>query len=171
MKLQSKQLRDGESIELSFSLSPEYITEHLHTKREFEPDLLHQDTQVSLTAKKISLDLWIEGKIHATLDPHCCRCAEDMHIPLEQSFSFFVSPYPNKQYEDESYEDREGMYYFSDPIIDLAPLIREQLYIHLPMVFLCKEDCKGLCSTCGENLNLGTHHCKKQANPVKAVVL
>ena len=36
--------------------------------------------------------------------------------------------------------------------------------------FLCREDCKGLCPTCGKNLNLGPCGCRKQTDPRFAVL-
>ncbi|MGB9809870.1 MAG: YceD family protein, partial [Caldanaerobacter sp.] len=34
--------------------------------------------------------------------------------------------------------------------------------LSLPMKFLCKEDCKGLCPICGTNLNYGSCSCKRE---------
>lgn len=40
-----------------------------------------------------------------------------------------------------------------DATINLEPLVREYLLIEMPISPTCKEDCKGLCTFCGENLN------------------
>ena len=40
-----------------------------------------------------------------------------------------------------------------DATIDLEPLVREYLLIEMPISPTCREDCKGLCTFCGENLN------------------
>jgi uncharacterized protein len=42
---------------------------------------------------------------------------------------------------------------YSGKVIDLDPLLREQLVLALPGYPVCREDCKGLCSVCGANLN------------------
>ncbi len=39
--------------------------------------------------------------------------------------------------------------------------IRELLIIERPLVYLCKSDCKGLCSQCGKDLNDGACNCKE----------
>ena len=39
--------------------------------------------------------------------------------------------------------------------IDLNPEIREEIILNYPLKTLCKEDCKGLCPKCGQNLNQG----------------
>src|SRR5690606_41706177 len=37
--------------------------------------------------------------------------------------------------------------------VDLAPAVREQILLTLPMSALCKDDCRGLCQVCGQDLN------------------
>jgi len=44
--------------------------------------------------------------------------------------------------------------------VELKPAIREQLLLALPMGSLCREDCKGLCASCGQALNEGACDCK-----------
>ena len=45
--------------------------------------------------------------------------------------------------------------------VDLRPAVREQLLLALPMVAVCREDCKGLCGSCGQNLNEKTCGCRQ----------
>ena len=47
---------------------------------------------------------------------------------------------------------------------------REEFILDMDMKFLCREDCKGLCSTCGKNLNLGPCGCRKEIDPRFAVL-
>lgn len=42
---------------------------------------------------------------------------------------------------------------FDGKTIDLDPVVREQVLLALPVSVLCREDCKGLCPTCGQDLN------------------
>ena len=46
-----------------------------------------------------------------------------------------------------------------DGFLDMDEQLREQLEMEFPMRFLCREDCKGLCSKCGKNLNEGECEC------------
>lgn len=48
--------------------------------------------------------------------------------------------------------------YFSG-MIDLDPMIEEHMNLAVPMRFLCREECKGLCPRCGTNLNKGACTC------------
>ncbi len=45
--------------------------------------------------------------------------------------------------------------------IELAPLLREELLLELPMDLLCDEVCKGLCPLCGSELNAGDCGCER----------
>jgi uncharacterized protein len=43
--------------------------------------------------------------------------------------------------------------YVTDQEVDLAAWARDALALALPTQLLCKNDCAGLCPSCGENLN------------------
>ena len=43
--------------------------------------------------------------------------------------------------------------------VDLEPLARETLLVELPLAPLCRQECRGLCPICGEDLNRGACHC------------
>lgn len=49
--------------------------------------------------------------------------------------------------------------------LDTRPLVFEQLQLQVPMRSLCREDCAGLCPTCGADLNSGPCDCRKPADP------
>lgn len=44
--------------------------------------------------------------------------------------------------------------------LDLAPTVRELLILSVPAFVLCREDCRGLCPGCGEDLNVGSCVCR-----------
>ena len=50
-----------------------------------------------------------------------------------------------------------------EPIIDLDDVLRQQVYLALPVKKLCSEGCKGLCLQCGVNLNDTACECAKTA--------
>jgi uncharacterized protein len=49
---------------------------------------------------------------------------------------------------------------FDGHTLDLEPTLREQILLALPMDALCGEGCKGLCPSCGQNLNEATCDCR-----------
>jgi uncharacterized protein len=54
----------------------------------------------------------------------------------------------------------EGNWLYADD------LLRQYLLLELPMAPVCREDCKGLCPTCGQNLNEASCDCApKEGHP------
>jgi uncharacterized protein len=51
--------------------------------------------------------------------------------------------------------------YLSQNFIDLSDLLSEQLQLQIPFQPLCRADCKGICVTCGADLNVGRCACAK----------
>lgn len=49
--------------------------------------------------------------------------------------------------------------------VDLSELARETFILNMPSKTLCREDCRGLCSGCGVNLNYEKCRCKKEVDP------
>ncbi|GAI19598.1 unnamed protein product, partial [marine sediment metagenome] len=58
----------------------------------------------------------------------------------------------------------EASYFTIDEryVLDLAEAIRQYMMLAIPMKPLCREDCAGLCSRCGHNLNQGPCNCLPQ---------
>ncbi len=54
----------------------------------------------------------------------------------------------------------EDTYPLEGDHLDLRPLVRDALLLELPLAPLCQEDCRGLCPTCGADLNLGPCECR-----------
>ena len=60
-----------------------------------------------------------------------------------------------KDAEREIEEDDFATAFYENDQIDLGQLMREQLYLAVPMKPLCDDACRGLCPVCGTNLNRG----------------
>ncbi len=58
-------------------------------------------------------------------------------------------------------EDNDEFIILDGMRLEINDLVSEDIYLALPSRFLCKEDCKGLCSMCGQDLNTGDCSCSK----------
>lgn len=65
----------------------------------------------------------------------------------------------------DSEEDTDTFIVVDNMRLDIDSLISEDIYLSIPSRFLCKTDCKGLCSVCGKDLNEGSCTCKKATDP------
>lgn len=97
-------------------------------------------------------------KASFTYESPCDRCAElvkrEMTIPVEHLLAFHLNDENNDEY-----------LVVKDMKLDLDELVLEDIFLSLPSKFLCKDDCKGLCSICGQNLNKGSCSCEKPIDP------
>jgi uncharacterized protein len=101
------------------------------------------------------------GTLGAELELPCSRCLESFRLPIAAQFDVRYLPASEAsagvEREVEA-EDLETSYYRNDEI-DLNELMREQFYLALPMKPLCSDNCLGLCTQCGTNLNMSTCDC------------
>jgi uncharacterized protein len=44
-------------------------------------------------------------------------------------------------------------YFYDDPVVSVEPIAEERIQMAVPMKPLCREDCRGLCLRCGQDLN------------------
>ncbi|MCU7505119.1 MAG: DUF177 domain-containing protein [Ignavibacteria bacterium] len=100
----------------------------------------------------------------------CDRCGEELTAELKSDFKL-VYLFGNNP---DNSSETVNLYYLTpeQDKIDLRPDINEYAILSIPMKKLCKEDCRGLCPTCGANLNKETCNCTKEnINPVWAPLL
>jgi uncharacterized protein len=138
--------------------------------RTFQPEEVAQAGDAYRIVAPVVLDLEIHkdkekfrlvGRTRTELELACSRCLEPFRLPVDSSFDIRYLPASEMATEEERElqdEDVETSYYRDDRI-DLNEVLREQFYLALPMKPLCVEDCRGLCSQCGTNLNSGACEC------------
>ena len=119
-------------------------------------------------------DLHVDGTVGTAIRFRCSRCNREFSRPFSASFDLSYLPQPkwtNEGAEIElTYADMEIAYY--DGIaFDVDLMVLEQIELAMPMRFVCREDCKGLCYKCGADLNEGTCLCKKEETDSRLSVL
>lgn len=93
---------------------------------------------------------------------NCDRCSEDFKTELKSKFSLIY------MYNKNDVGDETNVFYLSpnDDKIDITADIIDYANLSIPMKKLCDEDCKGLCSSCGTNLNYNKCTCEnKKVDP------
>jgi uncharacterized protein len=83
------------------------------------------------------------------MEIECSRCLAQLRHQLKTEFSDLYA-FNNRQ------TTESDLILPDDANINLEPLVREYLLIEVPIAYLCKPECKGLCSECGVDLNLTT---------------
>jgi uncharacterized protein len=96
----------------------------------------------------------------------CSRCLDVFETEVASSFTLFYNKKSGVPLDDEielREEDLTTISYQGD-YIDFTREIEDQLITEVPYKPLCKGECKGLCSTCGANLNDGDCGCGREGS-------
>lgn len=98
----------------------------------------------------------------------CQRCLEPVSEPVSAEIDLLVQTTETgnalKGLESEVELDEEdfGVYTVDGEELDLDPLLIEQIQLAVPMRPICRDDCQGLCGSCGQNLNRGDCDCETE---------
>ena len=107
------------------------------------------------TVKRFAGEAQMEAEVSFTFEIPCDRCTEMISREYRYHFSHMLVRTLNQ-------EDNDDYILVEDEKLDVDELLRADILLELPTKFLCKPDCKGLCSQCGQNLNLGECDCDKR---------
>ena len=106
---------------------------------------------------KVDGSYLINADINYKYETKCDRCFETTIKEMTTSLSAKLEDY-GKQYEDNESDD---IIYYKKGILDLDEYILMEVASSLPMKTLCDENCKGLCPTCGTDLNKESCTCQE----------
>ena len=98
---------------------------------------------------------YFSGRMEGRIQQPCRLCLEDVDVEIDDEVHFLLAGLGA-----EEADDPEVFLY--DPnarMVDLRPAVRENWLLSAPAYVQCREDCKGLCPTCGTNLNESTCNC------------
>jgi uncharacterized protein len=84
---------------------------------------------------------------------------------VSRGFDLFYAPLPKdtKPKEDRLKDDDTEIGFYQGEGLFLADVIKEQVLLALPLKVICQSDCRGLCPSCGANLNHEECRCETHA--------
>jgi uncharacterized protein len=98
---------------------------------------------------------YFTGRIEGRIELPCRLCLEEVDVEVDEDVHLLLAETGAEEADDPDvflYDPNERM-------LDLRPSIRENWLLTVPAYVQCREDCKGLCPTCGINLNESTCSC------------
>lgn len=115
------------------------------------------DIFAHLEIRKVAGIVEVVGRIETKTIATCSRCLAEYEAPVVHHFAVDFTPEMPEPDATQgelalSAEDL-GLIYYQGDAIDFHDAIQEQVILSLPLRPLCREDCRGLCHNCGENLN------------------
>jgi uncharacterized protein len=129
------------------------------------------DAAVGLSQAGVRLDGRIEpagdgyllrGNLRGGLTVTCARCLEPAPVAIDAPMAIsFVEKGDDEDDEEEDAQD--DVVKFEHGVIDVGGPIRDEILLAVPMSAICREDCAGICPSCGQNRNLTPCDCEKHA--------
>jgi uncharacterized protein len=157
------------------SLSGEVTAEDLGLS---EADaVLKAPLAVTMDLAKADDLITVTGVVEGTIVRQCVRCLKEYEDPLAFSIrvAYALEAKPAQRHPkrvdprktrlvsvevgEEAEEELDDQYHYQGDHVELAPMVREHVILAAPMQPLCKEDCAGLCASCGKDLNEGPCLC------------
>ena len=149
-------------------LEPIFNNEGLSRNFDFELDL--SDVEFN-ACKPFTTPVRVEGTVENStgivelsatavfsMSLFCDRCATElvkqMCVPVNHTLVTHLND-----------DNNDELLLINELRFDLDPLITEDIFLAMPSKFLCDDDCKGVCFTCGKNLNEGPCSCQKPTDP------
>jgi uncharacterized protein len=112
------------------------------------------DIELSKTNNQIILDADFLANVHF----ECDRCSNDFNTELKGTFKmvYFFGNKPDGN-------EKDNLIYLpmTADRIEIGKDLRDFAMLSVPMKKICKEDCNGLCFSCGKDLNEGECNCDK----------
>ena len=107
--------------------------------------------ELDLRLESVVEGVLVSGSATVEVRGECVRCLGEISDELEVDIQELYV-YPGVEPDDDLASRLEG------DLIDLEPLLRDEVVLDLPYQPLCRDDCLGLCVECGANLNENLDH-------------
>jgi DUF177 domain-containing protein len=125
-----------------------------------EPLLSISPLKISGEVRRIEGGYTLDAELVYSGELECSRCLAGYPFQEDEAFSLVLYPRTGAQAPEVELSPRDlDVHLYDDPVVPLAPLAEERVQMALPMKPLCRPDCKGLCPSCGKDLNLGACGC------------
>ncbi len=100
------------------------------------------------------------GTLATVVAAACRRCLAPVAVPVSADIGALFTQ------DAEALDDPDSYPLAPDATaIDVTPAVREEVILAVPRYVLCREDCRGLCPRCGQDLNAGPCGCAPAADP------
>nr|WP_297864570.1 DUF177 domain-containing protein [uncultured Acetatifactor sp.] len=91
----------------------------------------------------------VEGSVELSFQAKCDRCLTDVPVTLRLEFTHMaLAPGRTPEETEDEVKLTDGYY------LDTEAFVHNEILINWPVKILCREDCKGICPVCGQNLNM-----------------
>ena len=114
------------------------------------------ELEITNTGNKV---LELKGIGSVTVGIPCDRCLEQVAVKIPYEIEQKLDM---KKSDTERVQDLDENDYLTGMDLDVDRLVYLEVLMSWPLKVLCREDCKGICSRCGKNLNKGSCGCAEE---------
>lgn len=108
-----------------------------------------------------------KGSLRTLVSLPCVGCLEPYDLKIDSRFDIILFPVELVEMTNASLSNDDMEYiFFEGDRIDLAKILMEQVNLFIPYKPVCSPECKGLCPTCGANLNYESCQCETATKEV-----
>jgi uncharacterized protein len=107
----------------------------------------------------------VRGFLRTGVRLKCDRCLADYDFAVDIAFHLILEVPAEEHWcvkELECSDQDLDTVLLLDPVVDFGDILRQQLYLSLPDKWLCSQECKGLCPSCGIDLNRAICSCVQE---------
>lgn len=109
--------------------------------------------------------LRLSGLVETTYCTRCARCLKPLEAPVSAEVELVLLP------DDGVAREEDDIFLFEGDEVDPEEILVPELLLRIDMVYLCKEDCKGLCPHCGADRNVTQCDCAPEQIDARLAVL
>ena len=124
-----------------------------------------------LRVERDDRDVFVRGHLRSTVPQICGRCLESLPVSVRADVDLRFVPRPATGDAVELGADDLDLCFYDADQIDLRGVIESETTLALPMKPLCRQDCRGLCPSCGANRNLTACGCDTRPPDPRLAVL
>ncbi len=132
------------SRELTVAAPPDFGTEVIGAP-------VGSELQIALRLEAVIEGVLVTGEVEATIEGECSRCLAPLSSEMVVDFQELY------EHPDDDNKTEDSLLLEGD-LLDLEPVLRDAVVLALPLAPLCSEDCLGLCTECGFELNNDPEH-------------
>ncbi|WXR61924.1 DUF177 domain-containing protein [Peptostreptococcaceae bacterium AGR-M142] len=92
--------------------------------------------------------IYLELNVKTAVKESCGRCLKDVIINIDTDLQGFLTD----DYK-ESVDELEDSFIYDGDEVNMDEVLKTAVLLNLPSKIVCKDDCKGICPNCGNNLN------------------
>lgn len=99
----------------------------------------------------------VRGQVKTKVQVPCSRCLQPVMFPVDTALELVLT----ERSKNTGFDLDEDFIIFDGDEADISAEIGQAIFMALPLVYLCSDDCQGLCPVCGQDKNNQPCQCKE----------